>query len=384
MNNLQSINPFNLEVVFTKAQDTEPQILEKIYFSTQAFKSWSKTNFEQRSRLMNKLSDVLREDRQVLAELISMEMGCPVSQAISEVEKSAQLANYYADEAQIILATETLELGLKRSQIRFDSYGPVLHIAPWNYPLYLALRPIIPAVMAGNTMLSKHASNVTQMSETIQELFEKSGFDEGVVQSLFINSDLVEPVISHPDIRLVTLIGSENAGKKVASTAGSYLKKTLMELGGNDPFIVFEDADLLEASRQGSTSRLRNQGQSCNASKRFIVHKSLEKEFIELLKTNFSDQVFGDPMEIETTFGPLATESGLLDTQRQVAESVKMGAEIVIGGHGEYYKGFASYDEFLKTNPKGYFYPPTILTNITISLLRYQFSKKKYLDRQSV
>jgi succinate-semialdehyde dehydrogenase/glutarate-semialdehyde dehydrogenase len=185
------------------------------------------------------------------------------------------------------------------------------------------------------------------------------------MQSLLIGASQVEPVIGDPRVRLVTLIGSEKAGRQVASTAGSNITKTLMELGGSDPFIVFADADLDKASEQASHSRLRNQGQSCNAGKRFIIQKSVEKEFLDKIKVHFASQVFGDPTNPETTFGPLGSLTGLNEVKTQVAESVNMGAKVLLGGHDQYYQGYSSWDQFLLTKPKGYFYPPTILTEVT-------------------
>lgn len=360
---LISKNPFNQKINGEYKEWSSDQVQTAVETAKSEFVSWKKTDFSHRSKLMHKLALVLRENRQSFAELIAIEMGMPISQAVGDIEKTAQIAEYYADNAQEFLKPEFVEN--QNQYISYEPSGVLLHIAPWNYPFYLALRPIIPAIMAGNTVLLKHASNVPQIAQAISGIFQMAGFPSGVCQVLMITSRLVEPIIADPGITIITLIGSEFAGSKVAQTAGKNLKKTIMELGGNDPFIVLKDADITEAAKQGTTARLRNQGQSCNAAKRFLVENEVVEDFLIQIKEQFEDQEFGDPMDPKTTFGPLASQEALDTIKNQVEKSLNLGAKIITGGHGISAVLTSNWQEFIKSNPDGYFYPPTILTNIT-------------------
>jgi len=344
---LTSTNPATGEVLATITEDTQELIDSKVRMSGIAFESWRNTSFQVRSKLMHSLSLSMRERRHLLATLITQEMGCPITQAQSEIEKCAQIIEFYADNSEGFLEDEIVTTN---SKVIFQPLGTILHIAPWNYPFLLALRPVIPAIMAGNTVLLKHASNVPQISQTLQALFTDCGFPEGIFSSLMIGARSVAAVIAQPEVVMVTLIGSESAGAKVAAVAGTELKKTLMELGGSDPFIVFPDCDLELTVKAAVTSRLRNAGQSCNAAKRFIVHRSIVEEFTSRLKAEFEKQVIGDPINPETTLGPIANESGLDDILSQVRVSVEMGATIITGGN--------------RIESSGYFMQPTILTNV--------------------
>ena len=368
---LISKNPFNQDILLEIPEWTSNRVEESVEFSYQEFKRWSKTSFEHRAKLMYKLALILREKRENFAELISLEMGMPVSQAVGDIEKTAQIAEYYADNAQKFLTTEIIE-NSKNLSIEYEPMGTLLHIAPWNYPFYLALRPVIPAIMAGNTVLLKHASNMPQCSMAIQEIFNMAGFPKGVMTSLMISSKQVHSIIEDDRINIVTLIGSENAGRKVGAAAGMAIKKTVMELGGNDPFIVLQDANIEEAAKQASLARLRNQGQSCNAAKRFIVHKNIAQQFVDKVLVHFEDQVFGDPTNPKTTFGPLASQSSLEDIKNQVEQSLSLGAKVLIGGHGKNAILPEKWVKFMQANPLGYFYPPTILTNISKEMSVYK------------
>jgi succinate-semialdehyde dehydrogenase/glutarate-semialdehyde dehydrogenase len=291
-------------------------------------------------------------------------MGMPISQSVGDIEKSAQIAEYYADNAEEFL--KNIEVtGDGKSYVSYEPLGVVLHIAPWNYPFYLALRTVIPAVMAGNSVLLKHASNVPQISQTLQALFNQAGFPEGVFTSLMISSGKVEKIIRNPIVSMVTLIGSESAGTKVAKVAGEEVKKTVMELGGNDPFIVLKDADLGEAAKQAALSRLRNQGQSCNAAKRFIVQKEVSEQFTSLVKKIFEEEAVGDPMDTQTTIGPVANAESLKTIQRQVEETLKMGGKVLTGGHLETSLQSQNYREFRQKHTAGFYYPPTLITDIS-------------------
>lgn len=367
-----SRNPYTEEILLEETELTSSQVQQAINKSKNAFDSWKKTSFDERAKLVRTLGLVLRENRQAFAELIALEMGMPVSQAAGDIEKTAQIAEYYADNTQEFLKPEFIEANNLNQYISYEPMGILLQIAPWNYPFYLALRPIIPALMAGNVAILKHASNVPQISKAIAGIFQRAGFPEGVCTVLMIGSSMVKPIIEDPRVNIVTLIGSEFAGSKVAATAGAALKKTIMELGGNDPFIVLKDADVVEAGKQATTARLRNQGQSCNAAKRFIVEEEVSEEFLALIKQNFEAEVFGDPLETKTTFGPLATQEALDTVTDQVQRSLELGAKIITGGHGPEAVLTESWKAFRTVYDKGYFYPPTILTNVTKEMPVYK------------
>jgi succinate-semialdehyde dehydrogenase/glutarate-semialdehyde dehydrogenase len=369
---LVSKNPFSEEILHTFEEISPTIAKEKLDLAKNTFDVWKKTGFKERSQLLHKFALILRQKRDIFTALIASEMGMPVSQASGEIEKSAQISEYYADNTEAFLANKSVNTGAKESYVSYEPLGVLLHIAPWNYPYYLALRPIIPAIMAGNTVLLKHASNVPQIGASIEAIFTEAGFPKGVVQNLAISSKSLEPVIRDKKVSMVTLIGSEWAGSQVAKTAGEELKKTVMELGGSDPFIALKDANIKEAAKQATASRLRNQGQSCNAAKRFIIMEEVAEEFTNEVKGLFAKEIFGDPLNPETTTGPLATQSSLEDIKRQVEESVKMGAKVLIGGHGESEKATENWQNFRKNYKKGYFYPPTILTNITKEMPIYK------------
>jgi succinate-semialdehyde dehydrogenase/glutarate-semialdehyde dehydrogenase len=361
---LISTNPTDEQVLATVPEFSDEQVQTALHKSKNAFESWKKSSFSQRKTLMHKLALILRQERDAFATLISLEMGMPISQSVGDIEKSAQIAEYYADNAEEFL--KNIEVtGDGKSYVSYEPLGVVLHIAPWNYPFYLALRTVIPAVMAGNSVLLKHASNVPQISQTLQALFNQAGFPEGVFTSLMISSGKVEKIIRNPIVSMVTLIGSESAGTKVAKVAGEEVKKTVMELGGNDPFIVLKDADLGEAAKQAALSRLRNQGQSCNAAKRFIVQKEVSEQFTSLVKKIFEEEAVGDPMDTQTTIGPVANAESLKTIQRQVEETLKMGGKVLTGGHLEPSLQGQNYREFRQKHTAGFYYPPTLITDIS-------------------
>jgi succinate-semialdehyde dehydrogenase / glutarate-semialdehyde dehydrogenase len=318
--------------------------------SDQAKKTWSKTTIQERAVLMTKLGDELKTNREKLARIITTEIGCPISQAETEIEKCASIAMIFANHTDEYLRHEKAHTDAQESYISFEPLGTLLHIAPWNYPFYLALRPVIPALMAGNTVLLKHASNTPQTSLALQEVFMKAGFPAGVFQSLLIDSSQVGDLISNPGLQIVSLIGSEKAGMIVGSQAGKAVKKTIMELGGNDPMIVFADSDLEEVVDGIIASRIRNCGQSCNAAKRYILHKNVEAKIIEKLTVKLDSLVIGDPLNRETDLGPIATKQSLDDVFGQIKDTVEAGAELVYGGN--------------KIDREGNFMVPAIVRNV--------------------
>jgi succinate-semialdehyde dehydrogenase/glutarate-semialdehyde dehydrogenase len=319
--------------------------------SHSAFDEWKLTTYTQRSSLITSLGTVLNEDKSQIAEIISIEMGKPISESIAEVEKSVLCSEYYAENTEEILKDQIIETEASESYIRYDPLGTIFAVMPWNYPLWQVIRFAVPAIMAGNTVLLKHSSNVPQTALLIEELFLKAGFPMGIFQTLLIGSSLVERVIQNEHVKAITLTGSEKAGSKVASIAAAEIKKSVLELGGSDPFIVLEDADLDLASKVGVKSRLLNTGQSCIAAKRFIVHSSIHDEFVEKLANQMEKLVVGNPLKSTTQIGPLATAAILENLKDQIQKSKEMGAKILIGGQ--------------ELNMGGYYYAPTLLTDVT-------------------
>jgi len=348
---IQSKNPSTEEVLKTFTELTDEEVKDKINIGAQAFLSWKETSFEYRKELMHKHAEYLRVNKERLAEYASIEMGKTKVAAIVEVEKCATVCDYYADNAEEFLAQEVIESAAKENYISFEPLGIVLAVMPWNFPYWQAYRFLAPALMAGNVCLLKHASNVPQCAESIEDALLESGYPEGTFQNLFISSSKVESIIRDERVMAVTLTGSEVAGRSVASIAGDEVKKTVLELGGSDPFIVLADADVEGAAKDAAIGRMQNNvGQSCIAAKRFIVHSSIVEEFTKLFVEHFGKLVVGDPLNEQTKVGPLATKQGLLEVERQVNESVEKGAQILCGGK--------------RVGNVGYFYAPTILGNV--------------------
>jgi len=355
---LQSINPATGEIVFTHPEDSVEELEQKLALAKQTLQTWKLVPLADRVQLVRQLIQQLKTHREALAALITQEMGKPISQSLTEIEKTAWGCEYFADSAPTHLAPEIVSLEAKKAYVSFEPLGVVLHIAPWNFPFWLALRPTIPAILAGNTVVLKHASSVSQCSLALENLFLQAGFPKGVFQSLLVSSSNLDQVITSPIVQAVTLIGSGKAGQEIASKAGYYLKKTLMELGGSDPFIVLADANLDKVIPEAQKSRLRNSGQACNAAKRFIVAEEIADEFVSRLKAAFATEVIGDPMDPKTTLGPLGNQKTLEKIEAMVDQSVAMGAQIVVGGK--------------RVNRPGFYYEPTILTNVNKYMPVYQ------------
>jgi succinate-semialdehyde dehydrogenase/glutarate-semialdehyde dehydrogenase len=349
---LLSKNPATLEVNATIVELTDSELTERIEHAERAYRSWRTTTFSERAQYVQQLAQYLREHKEDLARLASIEMGKTIAAGCAEVEKCAAVCEYYAEGAATMLAPEPLSPESPEDVVRFDPMGVVLAVMPWNFPFWQVYRFLAPALMAGNVALLKHASNVPLCAQAIEDSFKGAGFPEAVFQNLFVGSSRVESIIRNPHVKAVTLTGSEKAGSSVASIAGSEIKKTVLELGGSDPCIVCKDADIALAARTIAKTRMQNNvGQSCIAAKRCIVHADVHDEFVRLLKDEFDTLVVGNPLEETTTVGPLATEQGLLDIERQVATSVEKGAVVISGG--------------ARAGDKGYFYAPTILTQVT-------------------
>ena len=297
---------------------------------------------------MNRVGAILRERSREFAEAITGEMGKPVGEAEAEVRKCAWVSEYYAEHAERFLETKQVETEADESMVICEPLGPVLAVMPWNFPFWQVFRFAAPALMAGNTVLLKHASNVQGCALMIESIFKEAGFEEGVFQNLAISSDRVASVISNEYVRAVTLTGSEQAGVAVASEAGRHLKKCVLELGGNNAFVVLNDANQKLALNLAIPARMQNGGQSCIAAKRFILESWIAEDFVPRLVTKVKELVVGDPMEEGTKVGPLVSVKQAREVEEQVTESIKMGAKLLLGG---------------KRN--GPFFDPTILSGVT-------------------
>ncbi len=347
---LLSHNPATGQDVQHFEELSDDAVQEKIAKAQTAFASWKKTSFEHRASLMLELQSVLLSQERKWAAISTLEMGRPITQSLAAVRKCAWLCEYYAENAEKFLIEEHAQTENKESYVQFDPLGIILAVMPWNYPYWQVIRFAAPAIMSGNVGLLKHASNVPQCSEALEKMFQLAGFPEGVFQNLLIGSKKVEGILRDPRVQAATLTGSEYAGRKVAETCGDEIKKTLLELGGSDPFIVLADADLELACTIGTTARLQNTGQSCIAAKRFIVVEERYDEFVALYKKKYEQQIVGDPTDEKTTIGPMVSKQAVEEIDEQVKKSIALGAELIVGGK--------------KVDRPGYFYEPTILGNV--------------------
>lgn len=313
-----------------------------------AFLLWKTKNLSERLVFLPKLATLLLENKEEYAKVITMEMHKPISQSIAEIEKCALLCNYYYENANSFLATKFIKTEASESFVIYEPLGVILGVMPWNFPFWQVFRFAVPTLIAGNTVVVKHASNVSKSAELIQELFEESGFPNGCYQNLSISSQEVAAVIASPIIKAVSLTGSEQAGIAVATEAGKQLKKCVLELGGNNAFIILEDANLDKAVATAVNARMQNAGQSCIAAKRFLVHENIAKEFVDKFKIALQNLKIGNPLDKETQIGSLARVDLAEELEKQVQQSIQMGAQLIIGG---------------KRNNA--FYEPTILTNVT-------------------
>ena len=354
---IQSINPFTDKKIKEFKEHNIADINSNISKAEECFKQWRNSSFAQRKELMLNVAKILKERSKKYGEILTLEMGKPISQAVAEVEKCALVAEYYAENAETILKEEKIITDASESYVRFDPLGVILAVMPWNFPFWQVFRFASPALMAGNTCLLKHASNVPISALAIEEIFNDAGFPEGTFKTLLIGSDLVEQIIDNPIVKAVTLTGSEDAGKKVASRAGTNLKKVVLELGGSDPFIVLNDADIEVAAEAAVNGRLINNGESCIASKRFIVEAKIYELFRDTFRLKMERVKIGDPMDYQTELGPIARKDLLIELDTQVKRSIEMGANLVTGG------------EILDL--EGYFYAPTILDNLKPGMPAY-------------
>jgi succinate-semialdehyde dehydrogenase/glutarate-semialdehyde dehydrogenase len=347
---LISANPATSQVLRRYEVDTVEQVEAKLAQAWQTFQVWRTRPFRERAQLMERAAGVLESTKEEWARMITLEMGKPIRAAAQEIEKCALACRYYAEHAERLLADEQVSSTGTNSFVRYQPLGPVLAVMPWNFPFWQVFRFAAPALMAGNAGLLKHASNVPGCALAIQEVFHRAGFPAGAFQTLLIGSDRVSGLIEDPRIRAVTLTGSVEAGRSVAAAAGRNIKKTVLELGGSDPFIVMPSAELEEAVKTAVRARTVNNGQSCIAAKRFIVDRQIADEFERRLVEQMCALKVGDPMERDTDIGPLATIEVLEALAGQVTRTVELGARVLCGGE--------------PLQRAGYFYPPTVLNQI--------------------
>jgi succinate-semialdehyde dehydrogenase/glutarate-semialdehyde dehydrogenase len=354
---VQTINPATGQLVKRFKPPTRQAVDEALAAAQGAFPLWRAQPMEERSRLMLRAAEVLRERQRPFGQLITLEMGKPIAQSIAEVEKCAWACEYFAQQAAHLLADETIETDAPRSVVHFQPLGAVLAVMPWNFPFWQVFRFAAPALMAGNVGVLKHASNVPQCALAIEAVFRDAGFPPGTFRTLLIESGAVERIIADDRIAAVTLTGSEAAGSHVAAAAGQHLKKVVLELGGSDPFIVLRDVDLERCCAVAVQSRIINTGQSCIAAKRFIVEKAIARPFTERFVAQMAALRIGDPLDEATQIGPLARGDLLVDLDRQVRASVRKGARLLTGGR--------------RLPGDGFFYQPTVLADVRPGMPAY-------------
>ncbi|MEC4985837.1 MAG: NAD-dependent succinate-semialdehyde dehydrogenase [Oscillatoria sp. PMC 1068.18] len=348
---IATVNPLTGETEKTFKPLTTKELEAKLTQAQSSFELYRQTTLSQRSEWLNQVAEILERDRVRSGKIMTTEMGKPLKSAIAEVTKCAWVCRYYAENAAQFLADKPTSTDGSRSFVRYQPLGAILAVMPWNFPFWQVFRFAAPALMAGNVGLLKHASNVPQCALAIEEIIQEAGFPQGVFQTLLIGANQVAEIIADDRVKAATLTGSEAAGASLAAAAGKQIKKTVLELGGSDPFIVLESADLAAAVETGVTARMLNNGQSCIAAKRFIVAESIADEFEKQLKVKFEALQVGDPMDDNTDVGPLATPEILQDLDTQVQKTLDKGARLVVGGK-------------IFSDRAGNFYPPTIITDI--------------------
>jgi succinate-semialdehyde dehydrogenase / glutarate-semialdehyde dehydrogenase len=347
---IETINPATGKTLQRYDVHDGREIGRRLEAAEQAFTEWRTRSFADRARLLVAVAGRLEAGADVQARLMTEEMGKPIEAARAEVKKCAWVCRHYAEKAETYLRPQPIETDASRSYIRYDPLGPVLAVMPWNFPYWQVFRFAAPALMAGNVGLLKHASNVTGCSLAIETTFREAGLPAGCFQSLVIPGSAVGPVIDSDRIRAVTLTGSDAAGSSVAAAAGKRIKKTVLELGGSDPFVVLPDADVARAAEVGVTARMLNTGQSCIAAKRFIVHRDVADAFVQAFTAHVRKLTVGDPLDPATQIGPLARKDLVDDLDDQVRRSVAQGARVLVGGQ--------------RLDRPGFFYAPTVMTDL--------------------
>ncbi|WP_435612411.1 NADP-dependent succinic semialdehyde dehydrogenase [Streptomyces sp. bgisy159] len=357
---IATVNPANGETLKTYEPMGEEELERRLQLAEATFRTYRTTSFAERARLLTRAAELLDEDQADIARTITTEMGKPIVQARAEAAKCAKAMRWYAEHAPGLLADEepaeadVKDSGASRVVVRYRPLGPVLAVMPWNFPLWQVVRFAAPALMAGNVGLLKHASNVPQTALYLEELFHRAGFPEGCFQTLLVGSAAVDEILRDERVKAATLTGSEPAGRAVAATAGEMIKKTVLELGGSDPFVVMPSADLDRAAEVAVNARVQNTGQSCIAAKRFIVHSEVYDAFTERFVDGMKALKVGDPMDEATQVGPLSSERGRDDLEELVDDARRAGATVLCGGH-----------PLRRPELPGWYYPPTVLAGIT-------------------
>jgi len=354
---IQTVNPNTNKTVKSFEEMTEKTVDAKVTKAQLAFTNWKKTNYQERAVLLHNVATLMRIKKTELAKTITLEMGKLLSQAEGEIDLSADIFDYYADHGEKFLADKVLDPEYGEAIIRNSPIGVLLGVMPWNFPYYQVARFAAPNIMVGNTILLKHASIVPQCAAAIEELFEEAEAPEGLYTNLFITGKHASALVSDKRIKGVSLTGSEEAGASVAAEAGKHLKKVVLELGGNDVFIILEDADIEKTVEWAVVGRMNNNGQCCVASKRFIAVEAIADEFIQKFKDNLSKMKVGDPMDPETELGPLSSEAAAVHLADQVKRSVDEGAKVLLGGK--------------RADREGAFMEPTILTDLKPGIAAY-------------
>ena len=348
---IKSINPYNQEIVYEVAEFDRKEVENAIDKADTQYKIWKEIPFSERAVLMKAVGQELKKNGREYAEVITQEMGKPITQSIAEIEKCAALCEYYAQNAEKMLANKIIETEAHKSYVSYEPIGIVLAIMPWNYPFWQVMRFAVPAQMAGNVAILKHASNVMKSAMSIEKIFEKAGFPEGCFTNLPIGSKMVEEIIRNPKVKAVTLTGSEAAGRAVAATAGNEIKKTVLELGGSNALVVFADCNLQKTVKTCVQARFQNAGQSCIAGKRLLVESSIAVEFTKAFIEEVGKLRSGDPLSEKTTIGTMARVDLAEELEKQLQDALDKGGEILLGG---------------KRN-KAYF-EPTIIGNVTTEM----------------
>jgi succinate-semialdehyde dehydrogenase/glutarate-semialdehyde dehydrogenase len=355
---IQTLNPSNAQFVSQYKLESDDAVQAQIVKTQEAFLEWRKLSLDLRIGYIKKIIQLLNTSKQECAELITQEMGKPIQFSIAEIEKCILCCEFYCENAKSFLSNHETKTEFKASFVTYNPFGIILAVMPWNFPFWQVFRFLVPNLLAGNAILLKHASVVTGCGQKIQDILEKAGLPMDLFRHLLISSSQVDKIISHPLIRGVTLTGSEAAGKEIAKSAGFHLKKAVLELGGNDACVVLQDADVKLAAKSIVSSRLRNSGQVCVATKRVIVEKSVHSQLISQLVEEMKKYSMANPMSPETTLGPMAREDLRLNIHTQVEAIIKQGATLICGG-------------FIPEGP-GFYYPPTLIDNVMPNSLAYE------------
>jgi acyl-CoA reductase-like NAD-dependent aldehyde dehydrogenase len=355
---ITTINPATEETLGEYEIDSPAEIDRKLDIARSAYLQWRDISIEERAERVRRLGAALRDNKDKLAARITAEMGKTLTEAEGEVEKSAGNCDYYADNGPAMLANEVIATTARESYVQFEPLGVILAVMPWNYPIWQLIRHAAPALVAGNVIVLKHASNVMGCAQLIEKVALEAGLPVGAIQALVLPGSRVEHVIADPRVVAVTLTGSDAVGSKIAETAGRHIKKTVLELGGSDPFVVLEDADLDKASDYAARSRFQNAGQVCISAKRFIIHDAVADEFVERLKARAENLPYGDPTDPANKMGPMARADLRDEIERQLSATLAEGATLVTGGS--------------RPEGKGFYYPPTVVDHVTNDMTMFR------------